>query len=166
MWNSSCRTKRHSSVPRQPSHGGVSLLAESKLICEPLMRILDHLPPIKMLSKEPCTCSRHATLALYRACRALRRVLQHSIAGHTDITTLAAAHPPPGKPCYHQHEGIQDSVGCSRFLPVSASKQAEQCCGVSTGYLIKLVRIHQLTCPQSMATNFSGICADQPTHEC
>ena len=49
---------------------------------------------------------RHATLALYRACRALRRVLQHSVVGHTDITTLTIAHPPPGEPCEHQDKGI------------------------------------------------------------
>lgn len=102
---------------------------------------------------------RHATLALYRACRALRRVLQHSIVGHTDIRSLATAHPPSGKPCYNQDEGIQDSIGAAGSCHHSASKQAQQCFGVPTEYLIKLVRTEQLKCPQTMALKILRICA-------
>ena len=159
MWNSSCRMKTHPSLPRQPSHGGVSIVAETVLICEPLMRILDHLPPIKMLSKEPCTCivmpRWHCTEhAVHFAVCCSTQLLDTQISQHWQQHIRLR-----GSLVNIKTKASRTVLGAAGSCHHSASKQAQQCFGVSTDCLMKLVRIDQSECPKTMALSILGICA-------
>ena len=109
---------------------------------------------------------RHATLALYRACRALRCVLQHSNAGHTDITTLATAHQIPGKRCYHQGEGTQDSVGTAGPANILRQSRFNNALGYQQNTSSSWYVYFSLNVPKLCHTKSWGSVPDQPAHEC
>ena len=169
MWNSSCRTKTHSSLPRQPSHGEVSFLAEYRLIGAPLMRILDHLPPIKMLSKEPCTCivmpRWHCRGTVQGHCMPCTSPYSTEL-NWWSITTLATAHPPPGKPCEDQDEGIRDSV--VQQVPTSNPRQSRlnNALGYQQNTSSSWYVYINYDVPKLWHSKSWGSVPDQPAHEC